>query len=280
MKTRLSQPLLLLLALPVSVAPGCGAPEGDAAAPEEANVSQLSMAGAGPSAAGNRVSQPTLCSGTPETISGVVESVGIPGEGLTIDTGGSSQTVWGLGPIGYWSAAGVARPVVGDAVVAVVSRLTTSDLLVLLSLSVNGQLLELRDASTCAPLWGGRRLSSAASTLRSRVKQAAQPQVTALGAVARLLCVGSQQMLSGTVESVGAPGDGLTIDTGEGLVSVYGLGPAWYWSQQNISRPAAGDRVEVLISSVSTAEEPVILSISVNGQTLSLRDPATCTPLW
>jgi hypothetical protein len=95
----------------------------------------------------------------------------------------------------------------------------------------------------------------------------------------RDLCSGSPETIAGVVVGVGG-GDGLTIETSSGTETVYGLGPAWYWSQNGVDRPVLGDSVEVVASHIITIEEEVILSITVNGQALQLRDPGTCTPLW
>lgn len=93
------------------------------------------------------------------------------------------------------------------------------------------------------------------------------------------ICVGEPVTIAGVVDSLGA-GMGITIDTVDGLETVYGLGPVWYWFRNDMARPVVGDAVEVVVTEISTSEYPVILSITVNGDTLDLRDPVTCRPLW
>jgi hypothetical protein len=145
----MSRRATLTITLAATLVAGCGAgQEGvDSQGVDSAGASDAAQARAAGGAA-----TPVLCSGSPETISGVVVSVG-GGVGLTINTGTTSETVYGLGPSWYWSQNGVARPVVGDSVVVVVSHLITTDERVILSITVDGQPLALRDPSTCAPLW-------------------------------------------------------------------------------------------------------------------------------
>jgi hypothetical protein len=139
----------LAVILAAALGAGCG---GDpAAATTGTSDEALSRSGAA-GAATPSAAQRILCIGAPETISGVVTMVG-GGGGLTIATGSVSETVYGLGPSWYWNQNGVARPVVGDSVVAVVSHVNTMDESVILDITVNGQPLALRDPSTCAPLW-------------------------------------------------------------------------------------------------------------------------------
>jgi hypothetical protein len=146
----MSRRVTLAITFAATLVAGCGTgQEGvDSQAVDSAGASDAALARAGAGGAATRV----LCSGSPETISGVVVSVG-GGGGLTINTGTTSETVYGLGPSWYWSQNGVARPVVGDSVVVVVSLLITTEERVILSITVDGQPLTLRDPSTCAPLW-------------------------------------------------------------------------------------------------------------------------------
>ncbi len=153
MNARISQHAGLAVTLAAALAAGCGGQGVDSRAGDSPGSSSEALARAGADqGSGSKASQRVLCSGSPETISGVVVTLG-GGAGLTIDTGSGSETVFGLGPTWYWSQNGVARPVVGDSVVATVTHLITTDDSVILNITVNGRPLALRDPSTCAPLW-------------------------------------------------------------------------------------------------------------------------------
>jgi hypothetical protein len=140
-----------VVALAAVLAAGCGGGlDGrDSQATDPAGLSDEMLARAGAEKASTPSAQPVRCSGPAETISGDVAGVG-GREGLTIDTGTAYETIYGLGPSWYWSANGMARPVVRDAIVAIGSPLVTIDERV--QITVNGQLLALRDPATCAPL--------------------------------------------------------------------------------------------------------------------------------
>ncbi len=99
----------------------------------------------------------TICSGSTETITGVVTGAWVPGAGLTIETDSGPQTVFGLGPIWYWDAGNIDRPEIGESVSVVASGVTVSDRKVMLSITIDGQSLQLRDPSTCLPVWRGKR---------------------------------------------------------------------------------------------------------------------------
>jgi hypothetical protein len=145
-------PLALSLSALVAGCGGAGDPAASAADPTAASDELRARTG-GPTAP----AQPTvLCAGEPESVSGVVVAIGTPDEGLTIDAGGALETFFGIGPYWYWSDAGLDRPVVGDAVALVVTHVTTTDARVILALTVDGETMQLRDPTTCAPLYSGR----------------------------------------------------------------------------------------------------------------------------
>jgi len=83
------------------------------------------------------------------------------------------------------------------------------------------------------------------------------------------------ETLSGTV--FGLEGDELTIETGDGGVTVH-LGPEWYWDTEGIPLDE-GDRIVVSgYYEDDTFEVAVIENLS-NGQTVTLRNE-TGRPLW
>ncbi len=99
-----------------------------------------------------------ITDGTAVDISGIVTAIGIPGAGMSIDTGSEIVTVYGIGPQKYWDAAGIARPEVGEEVTVSGYEVTLSDgttKIIAVSITIDGQTIELRDADTGAPMWRG-----------------------------------------------------------------------------------------------------------------------------
>ncbi len=100
----------------------------------------------------------SIYDGIPVTVSGVVASVGIQGQGIAIDTGSEIVTVYGMGPVKFWDASSVARPEVGEAITVTGYEVTFSDgstKLIATSVTVDGQSIELRDSVDGTPLWRG-----------------------------------------------------------------------------------------------------------------------------
>ncbi len=77
-------------------------------------------------------------------------------------------------------------------------------------------------------------------------------------------------------------GDGMVIATDGGDVVIYGIGPARYWDSLEVARPAVGEDVSVEGYAVDYNGEirNIAVTITVGGQTIPLRDPATGLPLW
>ncbi|MFQ3573561.1 MAG: hypothetical protein SNJ53_02890 [Thermodesulfovibrionales bacterium] len=112
----------------------------------------------GPNCNPNNPMSVNICAGTPETITGVVKNINIPGNGMVINTPSGDVTVYGIGPYWYWDRNNVARPDIGETVTAVVSSLTTIKYNVILSIQIGNESIQLRDTSTCQPLWrSGKR---------------------------------------------------------------------------------------------------------------------------
>jgi len=87
----------------------------------------------------------------------------------------------------------------------------------------------------------------------------------------------------GEVISVGYFGAGTVIKTeSDEQITLYGLGPLWFWESQGISRPEVGDVLEVSGYTVeyNEVQRNVVTSITINGETIELRDPETGAPLW
>jgi hypothetical protein len=97
----------------------------------------------------------TICEGTPFAVTGIVVNIGIPGEGVIIDTGTSVVTIYGIGSLDYWAANNITRPAIGEVVTVTGYTVVLSDvtLNVAMSITVGGVTLQVRDVTTCVPLW-------------------------------------------------------------------------------------------------------------------------------
>ena len=98
----------------------------------------------------------------------------------------------------------------------------------------------------------------------------------------RMIETGEPMELSGTIAEVCTEGQGLKIDTGDAVVTVYGIGPIRYWADEGVARPTVGEKVsinavEVTFSDGST--KLIATDMTVSGETIDLRDDAGL-PLW
>ena len=94
---------------------------------------------------------------------------------------------------------------------------------------------------------------------------------------------GTAVSLTGIVASVGTFGQGLEVDTGDGLVTVYGIGSYRYWDSLGVPFPSVGEEVavdgyEITLSDGTT--RIIATSITVSGVSIELRDSETGMPLW
>ena len=118
----------------------------------------ISMAGNGHGPGDGTGPIVSIYDGTPVVISGIVANVGTQGQGLSIDTESGIVTVYGIGPVRYWDSTGVARPQVGETIKVNGYEVTFSDgtrKIIATSIEINGNEIQLRDATTGAPLWRG-----------------------------------------------------------------------------------------------------------------------------
>jgi hypothetical protein len=95
---------------------------------------------------------------------------------------------------------------------------------------------------------------------------------------------GASETITGTVIGIGNH-DGLVVDTNNGPVTIYGIGPEWYWEDKEVDRPEIGDVVKVVAYSLlfSDGTRYIASSITIGDDpidTLKLRDPETGCPLW
>ena len=87
----------------------------------------------------------------------------------------------------------------------------------------------------------------------------------------------------GTVASIGYSGQGMEIDTGTDIVTVYAIGPVRFWNDIGIARPGVGEDVsidgyEVTFSDGST--KIIVYSVTIGEDTVMLRDKRTGAPAW
>ncbi len=93
---------------------------------------------------------------------------------------------------------------------------------------------------------------------------------------------GEPVTISGVVASIGS-GSGMVLDTGDGMVTIYGIGPVWFWQNSGVARPQVGEDVVVDGYKVTFSDgtERIIASkITLSGTTVELRDQETGAPLW
>lgn len=108
------------------------------------------------------------------------------------------------------------------------------------------------------------------------------------GIFSNVLNNAEQVTVEGKVLSVPTPysgqmGLGMTLDTSNGDITVYGLGPIWYWNNNNVTRPVVGDTVTTTVYKLDINGKLyyVLKSITLaDGKTLNLRDDSTNLPLW
>ncbi|MFH0998802.1 MAG: hypothetical protein V1844_25405 [Pseudomonadota bacterium] len=74
----------------------------------------------------------------------------------------------------------------------------------------------------------------------------------------------------------------LTLATADGNVQLYGIGPVSYWESQNMAYPVIGDTLTAngFTVNYNGVYENVVMSITIDGTTIDLRDPITGKPLW
>jgi hypothetical protein len=94
---------------------------------------------------------------------------------------------------------------------------------------------------------------------------------------------GEPVTVSGVVSAIAYYGQGLDIDTGEEVVTVYGMGPVWYWYQLGVDRPVVGDTITVdgyIVTFSDGSAQTIATNVLINGEDIALRDYDTGLPLW
>ena len=99
-----------------------------------------------------------ILSGTPFTYTGTVVGI-VPGQGMEVALESENVTLYGIGPIWYWEALEVDRPIAGEEITATGYTVDFNGELrdIVMTITVDGLTIELRDAETGEPLWRGGR---------------------------------------------------------------------------------------------------------------------------
>jgi hypothetical protein len=226
-----------------------------------------------------------ILEGTPFTYSGTVVSIDSRGSGMVIATSDGNITVYGLGPQYYWDNLETDRPDIGEQVV--VNGYTVdyngTPRNILTTIEIDGVTVQLRDSETGLPLWSGNNNghkygSSNGNRNQFRYDILNGIPFTFAGDVVSIEVSGC----GGFSFGYGSGGDGMVIATAEGNVTVDGLGPQFYWDSLGIARPTVGDYVEVTGYTVeyNGSTVNILMTVTINGQTVPLRDPETALPLW
>ncbi|MEF3169237.1 MAG: hypothetical protein K6360_07940 [Deltaproteobacteria bacterium] len=94
---------------------------------------------------------------------------------------------------------------------------------------------------------------------------------------------GTPVTVTGQVASIGTRAEGIGIDTGSGITTVYGLGPIPYWEEQGVARPEIGEAITIEGMEVTFSDgtkKLVAMSVTTDDKTIVLRDAETGRPLW
>ena len=75
----------------------------------------------------------------------------------------------------------------------------------------------------------------------------------------------------------------MNIKTKGRTVKIFGIGPAKFWFNQGISTPKTGEQVSVKAFKVNINNKSYLIAEKITncrGETITLRDSETATPLW
>lgn len=86
---------------------------------------------------------------------------------------------------------------------------------------------------------------------------------------------------TGTVVGI-VLGQGMEVALESENVTLYGIGPIWYWDTLEVDRPIAGEEITATGYTVDFNGElrNIVMTIIVDDSTMELRDPETGAPLW
>ena len=196
-----------------------------------------------------------ILSGTAFTFNGTVLSFEKGPQGTEIETVDGNVVVNGLGPLAYWDSLGIEPPAEGDEIE--VSGFTVTSMRcernIAMSVIFDGEEVQLRDPETGEPLWDK----------------------------ANHLLSGTPFSYSGIITEVPDIRE-IVVSTDEGDVVLSGIGPVGFWEDLGMTLPAVDD--EVIATGLTVEHDDVlrnvIMTITVNGQYVQLRDLETGMPLW
>ncbi|QTA82189.1 Uncharacterized protein dnl_45600 [Desulfonema limicola] len=103
-----------------------------------------------------------------------------------------------------------------------------------------------------------------------------------MGPVVNIL-EGEPVVVSGAIAEIGYYGQGVQIDNGTEIITVYGIGPVMYWEQLEVPYPVVADTIIVNGSKVvfsDGSEKIIALSVTAGQDEIALRDAETGFPLW
>jgi len=105
-----------------------------------------------------------------------------------------------------------------------------------------------------------------------------------------IVCSGSPIEVIGVVSDLSYGGSGMVLSPIDGTdeVTIYGIGPYWYWDAKEIDRPVVGDMVAVsgMLLDFNGTQRIVAMSITVNTESLTIQLREPCgdgtggQPLW
>ncbi|MCK4761802.1 MAG: hypothetical protein KAW12_06340 [Candidatus Aminicenantes bacterium] len=227
---------------------------------------------------GNGIPGFNLFEGTPFSFEGTVISCGTGGDALVAATVDGNLTVTGLGPSSYWYSLEAQKPVVGDPVSGKGYTVDYNSLErnVLTEITVNGVKVELRGEDG-RPLWRGGSNGNNENAQRGGGWGGSYNDI--LNGVPFTY---EGEVICAYTSNFGMTGSGMQIATAAGNISVVGMGPQFYWEISEVDRPVAGDIVTAKGFAVDYNGNAVnvLMSITVNGVFVQLRDPETGAPLW
>ncbi len=92
---------------------------------------------------------------------------------------------------------------------------------------------------------------------------------------------GTEFIYTGTVVGI-VPGQGMEVALESENVTLYGIGPIWYWEALEVDRPVAGEEITATGYTVDFNGElrNIVMTITVDELTIELRDVETGAPLW
>ncbi len=111
----------------------------------------------------------------------------------------------------------------------------------------------------------------------------ASPPQFGPGTGAQFIFQGQPVTIQGVVAGVGGFGQGIQIDTGSQVISVFGVGPVWFWESQGSTFPTVGEPITIEGYQVTMSDNVsriIAVKATTYGQTVELRDPQTGIPQW